>query len=414
MFLLIDAAIAATQPLINVAQGRGWDGATYYQVAQQLAAGIRPLAEAPFVYRLGTPALVALLTPNDLMLGFVLVNAAANALTAMLVYLWLRRFIANPWIRLGLFASFVLMWHGPVRFFHFYPVSAEHLTYAVNVIGLLVAYSFRDRISWRLVGALSVLAAVGVAIRETGLLAAAALPFLRNPLRLERRVPRVAALLFVPVVVGIAALVLVHSAASQTNSYSFVSAITFRFAEKNPLVYILGWWSAYGPLLVVPLVAWRRSLAFLMSNQMLAAFLGACAVLGWVGGQDTERYVFWAAPIVYLVIADALPDVLAGASRWVLAVFVGMQALAERVGLQIPQPSTLDPELLSRDRTFDHLMLLTPIGGNVDYFDLWSYWMPRLAKTVLLAEYAGLLIVVAALVYWRSARARARRATAPI
>src|SRR6185503_4474272 len=134
IFVLIDVVAAATQPLIDIAGGRGWDGATYYQVAQQLAAGIRPIADAPFVYRLGTPALAALLTPNDLFSGFVIVNAAANALTAMLVFLWLRRFIASSWIRLALFVSFVAMWHGPIRFFHFYPVSAEHLTYAANVI----------------------------------------------------------------------------------------------------------------------------------------------------------------------------------------------------------------------------------------------------------------------------------------
>jgi len=414
IFVLIDVVAAATQPLIDVAGGRGWDGATYYQVAQQLAAGIRPIADAPFVYRLGTPALAALLTPNDLFSGFVIVNAAANALTAMLVFLWLRRFIASSWIRLALFVSFVAMWHGPIRFFHFYPVSAEHLTYAANVIGLLVAYAFRDRISWRLVAGLGILTAIGVAVRETALLAAAALPFLRNPLRRDLRAPRAGLLLFVPVVAGVAALLIVHSIASQTNSYGFLSAITFRFAEKNPLVYVLGWWNAYGPILIVPIVAWRRSLQFLRSHQMLAAFLGACAALGWVGGQDTERYVFWAAPIVYLLVGDALPSVFAGLSRWVVVAIAGMQAFAERVGVAVPQPSTIDPELLSRDRSFDHLMLLTPIGGNVDYFDLWSFWMPRMAKTILLAEYAALLIIVAALVYWRSARARARRAAAPI
>ena len=414
LFVLVDLVTAATQPLINVAGGRGWDGATYYQVAQQLAAGMRPTADAPFVYRLGTPALAALLTPNDLMLGFVMVNAAANALTAMLVYFWLRRFIANSTVRLALFVSFVAMWHGPIRFFHFYPVSAEHLTYAVNVIGLLVAYAFRDRISLRFVAGLSVLTAIGVAVRETALLAAAALPFLRNPLRRELRAPRVSVLLFVPALAGVAALLIVHSVAAQTNSYGFVSAIMFRFAEKNPLVYLLGWWNAYGPLLIIPIVAWRRSFAFLGSHQMLAAFLGACAALGWVGGQDTERYVFWAAPVVYLVVGDALPTVFAGLSKWVVVAFAAMQAVAERVGLAIPQPSTVDPELLGRDRTFDHLMLLSPIGGNVDYFDLWSFWMPRMAKAILLAEHVALLVVVAALLYWRSARARARRAAAPI
>lgn len=44
------------------------------------------------------------------------------------------------------------------------------------------------------------------------------------------------------------------------------------------------------------------TLSFLWSHQWLGAFLGACAVLGWVGGQDAERYAFWSAPVVYVLI----------------------------------------------------------------------------------------------------------------
>ena len=413
LFLLADLAIAATQPLIAVNGGKGYDGASYYRVAEQLVAGTRPTEEAPFVYRLGTPFLAATIAPRDLISGFTIVNAAANAVTAMVFFLWLRPFVPDLRIRLALLAAFVLMWHGPIRFFHFYPVSAEHLTYAVNMVGLAGAYALRDRISLRLVGALAVLALAGAAIRETTLLASAALPFVRDPLRLARRIPTAPIVLFLPIAAGAVALVAVHGAATQTNSFGFMQAIVVWLTEKSPLVYALGWWIGYGPLLALPIITWRSTLAFLASNQLLAAFLAACAVLGWVGGQDTERYVFWAAPVVFVLIGRAIPEILALGSRAVLILVFAAQAVAERVALVIPQPAEFDPVTLDRDRHVDFLVALTPLGGRVEYFDLWSFWMPRLAKVILLGEYVGLFVLIAGAVAFRSARTR-RSGSAPM
>src|SRR5256885_12511004 len=81
LFLLADAAVAATQPLIDVADGKGWDGASYYTVAQQLASGERPTEEAPFVYRLGTPFLAATDSPNERNAGLLVGERAAHALS---------------------------------------------------------------------------------------------------------------------------------------------------------------------------------------------------------------------------------------------------------------------------------------------------------------------------------------------
>jgi hypothetical protein len=413
LFLLADLAIAATQPLIAVNGGKGYDGVSYYTVAEQLVAGTRPTEEAPFVYRLGTPFLAATIAPRDLIAGFTIVNAAANALTAMVFFLWLRPFVPDARIRLVLLASFVLMWHGPIRFFHFYPVSAEHLTYAVNMVGLAGAYALRDRISLRLVGLLALLAVVGAVIRETALLASAALPFVRNPLRFAGRVPTAPILLFVPIAAGAIALVAVHSAAAQTNSFGFTQAIVVWVTEKSPLVYALGWWIGYGPLLALPIITWRRSLAFLAANQLLAAFLAACAVLGWVGGQDTERYVFWAAPVVFVLIGRAIPEIVALGSRAVVVVVFAAQAVAERVALVIPQPAEFDPVILDRDRHVDFLVALTPLGSRVEYFDLWSFWMPRLAKVILLGEYVALFVLIAGAIALRTARTR-RGGSAPM
>jgi hypothetical protein len=130
-------------------------------------------------------------------------------------------------------------------------------------------------------------------------------------------------------------------------------------------------------------------------------------VLGWIGGQDTERYVFWAAPVVYVLVGRAALELAPWLSRPLLAVIVAGQALAERVLLPVPQTQHFDPLTLPPDRSVaDLLYVLTPLRAN-EYFDLWSYWMPRLAKVVMLAEYG---VVAATIVVWLLL---ARRRAAP-
>jgi hypothetical protein len=396
LFIVVSLGSALLQPQITVNDGRGWDGNDYYKVAEQIVAGQRPTAEAPFVYRLGGPFLAAKLAPSDLMTGFKIVNLAANALTVLLLVLWFRRFVADRRVRIALLAAFVLAWHGPIRFFWFYPVASEHLAYLANMVMLLGAQQLRERISLRLLGVLGIVAFLGATARETALLAPAALPFLRGPLR--RAVPPpVTLLLFVPLLAGVLAFALVHAIGSQTNSYGYLQALVEWIRQKSIFVYVLGWWNAYGPILALPLFAWRGTLSFLRANQMLALFLLAATVLGWIGGQDTERYVFWAAPVVYVLVGRASLELAPWLSRPLVAVIVAAQALAERVFLPIPQTQHFDPLTLPPDQPVgDLLYLLTPLRTS-EYFDLWSFWMPRLAKAVMLAEYT---IVAATIVIW--------------
>jgi hypothetical protein len=407
LFAAVNVGSALLQPQITVNDGRGWDGNEYYKVAEQLVAGQRPTAEAPFVYRVGTPFLAATLAPADLMTGFKIVNLAANTLTVSLLVFWFRLFVGDRRVRVALMAAFILAWHGPIRFFWFYPVASEHLAYATNMVVLLGAQQLRERISLGVLGLLGFVTFLGATARETALLAAAALPFLRGPLR--RAVPPRSTLLLVwPFIAGALAFALVHAIGSQTNSYGYLQALLDWFGQKSIFVYVLGWWNAYGPLLALPLFAWRGTLSFLWANQMLALFLLAAAVLGWIGGQDTERYVFWAAPIVYVLVGRSALELAPWLSRPLVAIIVAAQALAERVTLPIPQTEHLDPLTLSPDRSVgDLLYVLTPLRAT-EYFDLWSFWMPRLAKAVVLAEYA---IVASTIVVWL-ALARRRRVMA--
>lgn len=402
IFIAINLALAFSQPQIGVNDGLGWDGVQYATVAQQLASGERPTAEAPFVYRVGTPLAAALIAPRDLVAGFRIANLAGNAATVALLVFWFRIHIADRRVRLAMLLAFMLAWHGPVRFFWFYPIASEHLAFAANVAVLLGGWSLRERLSLPLLAGLAAVAFAGTLVRETALLAPAVLPLARLRLR------PASALLLLPLAAGLIAFVAAHMVGTQTNTYSYLHAVLDWFREKSIFVYVLGWWNAYGPLLVLPVVTWRASIFFLRANPMLLAFLALAAILGWVGGQDTERYVFWAAPIVYALAGRAIASLIDTLPAVAVASLGLLQLLSERVGLAIPQPRELDPLTLAPDRGLGGVTFaLTPLGG--EYFDLWSFWMPRVAKAILLGEYAVCAVVIFAVLTRAGRRVPARR-----
>ena len=161
MFVLVNIVSAFSQAQIGVNDGKGWDGAWYVTVAQEISGGQPLVAEAPFVYRVGTPALAALVDRDNLILGFKVVNLAANVTLTLLLMVWLRLFVKDWRVRLGLILAFLLQWHGPIRFVHFYPVAADNWFAALLLAGLLAIHSLEKRVSWLAIAAVSVLALLG-------------------------------------------------------------------------------------------------------------------------------------------------------------------------------------------------------------------------------------------------------------
>jgi hypothetical protein len=110
-------------------------------------------------------------------------------------------------------------------------------------------------------------------------------------------------------------------------------------------VYVHGLFIAFGPALVLPLYFWRTAADWLKSQPGLAWTLAIFLVLGWVGGSDTERIVYWAMPIVYALLGvilekHALP-------RSFLAVLAVLQLLSHRVFQTLPDFPGPYPELWS-------------------------------------------------------------------
>jgi hypothetical protein len=410
MFAAVTVITAAFQPQIDINDGKGWDGAAYYTVAQELSGGQALTADAPFVYRVGTPFLASLVDPNNLVLSFKIVNLAANATLTLLLLVWLRLFIGDWRIRLGLIAAFLLQWHGPVRFTLFYPVAADNWFAALLLAGLLVVHALSKRGSWLLIAGVTALAVLGTLVRESGLLLALVVPFARNPVHLGWRLPRFSVVLLLPLAIAAAGFGGLHAMAHLTNTASSPDAGGLIVPKSVP-VYALGWWTAFGPLLILPLFTWRRTAAFLWQHQYMLALLGAVTLLSSFQSpalqlqlQDTERYLFWAMPVMYVLIGRALEELLPIISRPLLGILLTCQLLAERAFWGIPQPGGTDDPAAIYSHGSAALLLFTPLGNNVHYFDIFPSWMSQAYRLILLGEYVALGVIMLVWLYWLATR----------
>jgi hypothetical protein len=121
-----------------------WDGARYQQMAEQLAHGAPARTEAPFVYRIGWPWLVAKLFPFDVLRGFTILNVMASAAACGLFALWLEAAgVGSMRARVLLVALFMAAWHGPARFLYFAPTLVDPPLFAGLLAGSLLVKALR-------------------------------------------------------------------------------------------------------------------------------------------------------------------------------------------------------------------------------------------------------------------------------
>ena len=336
LFVLVAALCLAFQKPLTYHDGQGWDGVSYFQMAQQIAHHERPSAIGPFAFRLGTPALVAWLFPGDILLGFRLINLAACLLSTLFLTLWLRRLIQTPWLRLAFVATYLTQWHAPLRFTAHYAAYTDPWLFVFVLALLLTLPPFAKphpegtRVaSFWLVGG----GCVGTLFREAVIVVPLAL-FLATRGRQ-----------WLPLLGGILGIVATHLLATQTDSYSFARTVG-QWAYNKPLpVYVHGLFIAFGPALVLPIYFWQTAKSWLRANPTLTWALAIFLVLGWVGGSDTERIVYWAMPIVYALIG-AILEVHALPKSFLIALAI-LQLLSHRVFQTLPDFPGLYPELWS-------------------------------------------------------------------
>lgn len=380
-----------------------WDAVQYYLVSSQIAAGHTPTAEAPYVYRLGLPWLVAQGWPQDPARGFFIVNLLFALVTAPLLALWLRTGIERMSVRLAMVALFAAAWHGPLRYVHFNGgyVDPPYLVLVILSLGLF--HSMRTRPgSWQL-PALTALTAVGTALRETMLLLPVSALLLGNPIsdrwRLDMR--RINWRMIAAIAAGAAVIAVTHAVVVADTTRSFVAA-ALQWIRKPITAYVLAWFTAYGPVLALLIFDARQVGRDLLDRQHLLGFLGLCAVLAFFGGSDTERFLFWAMPVIYLLIGRACERHLAVVgSAAVGAALLIVQALSARIFWTIPDPAFEAGPLGDAGSMFERLYAVADRVFVIDHFH-WNLWSSFGSQPFRLARLAFYLVVAGGLIVaWR-------------
>jgi hypothetical protein len=384
---------------------RYWDGDEYYAMTEQIAARQVPHAAAPYVYRLGTPWLVARLWPGDIVTGFRTVNLTAAAATALLLLLWLRRFVAQRWARLIVAALFIVEWHGPARFVFYYPVYVDPLAFPFLVGGLILIDAIRARGSeggHRLLPAMTALCVFGTLCREVMVVVPLALLFVGNPIhRGTGATLRMADWkLWVPLAATALTLAATRLLTRPRVAFAVVGTALFHIRDKPLYTWVLAWFMTFGPILALAFYNWREVLSTFAQRQYLAVYTLLFAALAYVGGHDTERYLFWTMPVIYLLIAQALvTHRQALANTYLVAVLVVAQAVSARVFWGIPSPSLAVATLAEMPtlgaKTYSVLNRLFVVDDF--HWNLWSNFGSRPFHALLLAIY---LVFSAALLVW--------------
>jgi len=394
---------AATQ---HATTSTTWDAVQYYQVAGQLAADRAPSAEAPYVYRLGLPWIAARFWPANPARGFFLVNVFCGLAAAPLLALWLRRGIARAWVRLLMVALFAASWHGPIRYVHFNSGYVDP-PFVVGVLAaLLIAHGHERRAGARAVAALTALTMAVTAMRETMVMVPASLLAAGNPFgrggTLAGAMARVQWIWLLPLAAGAATIAATHAIVDADTTRSFTAA-ALQWIRKPPTAYVLAWFTAYGPALALLVFDWRGVARDLAEWQDLATFAGLCAVLAYFGGSDTERFVFWAMPVVYLLMGRAIerhPGVVRAPA--IAAVLVAAQAVSARVFWTIPDPRVEAAPLGEGVGLAARLSAVADRLFVIDHFH-WNLWSSFGSQPFRLAR-LGLYLAVTGLLVWMMAR----------
>ena len=378
-----------------------WDAEQYYLIASQLAAGRAPAAEAPYVYRLGLPWLVAQAWPADAVRGFFVVNVACGLAIASLLSLWLRFGVERLSVRLAVVTLFAVAWHAPIRYVHFNGGYVDPPFLLFVLLSLVMLQGMQERARPWPVAAFTALTIAGVLIRETMLLLPASALLLGNPIRRGTSpvdwVRHLRWFLLIPIAAGLAVVAVTHAVVIADTTRSFVAA-ALQWIRKPPSAYVLAWFTAYGPVLALLAFDWRAVLADLRDRQHLSALLAFCTVLAFFGGSDTERFVFWAMPVVYLLIGRSFERNLGLFTSAILGVsLVVAQAVSTRIFWSIPDPRLDAMPLASGAGLADRLYAVADRVLVIDHFH-WNLWSSfgsqpfRLVRLVLYLAVTALLI----------------------
>lgn len=375
------------QKQISHNEGKGFDGVYYYQLATDFVNGDSPTAKSPFVYRIGTPYVVSVFFPNDLMTGFKSVNLVFAVISIFLLLGFLRLYIDDERIIMLLVALYIIYWQSPLRLSIYYPVHTDPASIAFMLASLIaVTNVIRDKARKPNLILLTFLTGIGVFFREICLVPAMALAFSSFVSFKEQKfaliLPQKKQLIyFIPMIVGLLGYIATILFVNKSDDSTLFGATLGWLYEKSIVMYLHALMMAFGPILILAIYNIRNGIKFLKSEPHLLFFVVAMLILGWVGGSDTERLLYWSMPVVYILLGKFVVEKSSLLNWQIIALIAITQLISTRAFLFIPDY----PNDFSSVIPF-----LTPFTNEFPLFDLWSWHGNRKMNIISFLQYATL------------------------
>jgi len=209
---------------------------------------------------------------------------------------------------------------------------------------------------------------------------------------------------------GMIAVISIRTVAHQTNHYRFAETAVAWMYDKPLLTYLHAWFIAFGPMIVLPLLNCNLITTFFRTHRFHLIFLVMISILGWIGGSDTERIIYYAMPIVYVQIANVLLDTMEVLkhSPILITFIILIQCVSQRIFWYLPDyppsphgPIHSLPAIFGNTVQFYHIPFLTILSSCGNYLDLFSFHSGLTIKALTLVQY---IIVSVMLLVWMRIR----------
>jgi hypothetical protein len=323
------AIVFATTPQIAFGTGDrgvgyGHDGLSYGWMAEQFSWFDRG-AVGQFAYRF-LPSMLVHYSGLGTFAGFRVLNLCCHVGVTLLAYRIARQYTRARSVAV-LAATFVVLRKFGFKFTMYYPVLTDGLG---DLLLLAIVWATLERRPILYVVAM----VAAVATRENLLVL---LPFnLLYAFRTGTRGGRLvgaAALQALPVI----AFVLSRwhpvfvSIGDVGAGWLLAAGTTFVRSPAQQQALMLGYVNALGVLAVVPVLSWRRAVAFIGEQYEWAWFFGATLVLSAICGSDFDRYAVWMSPLAIALVTLEMRDAGSPSRLWIH--FVLLQLVATELFL---------------------------------------------------------------------------------
>lgn len=339
IILVVLAFSSAFEKPLTMENGLTFDALQYFSVAQKFESHQHVIGESPFVYRIGLPFLVSVFFPEDLFTGFRLINLAGAFISIFLLLIWFRLHLKNIFVRLWLIVLFSTHWVGVLRLSYYSPVHVESLNTVFNLVGfILVYYLQKNPKDFRLFAMFCTVIFLGVFFRESVIFLAAIYfaVFIHGALNgsNDNASPSVKEIFLAgsPLLLGLISFGLTRTIASPDNEYSLLANMVAWTYQKPFPTYLQSYFTTYGPMLALLVPAFNKVKDFLAREKFYTYYLAFICLIAWGIGSDTDRFLFWAMPVVYTLLGLAMEQLipLFKKQRMVLISLIFLQLLAQR------------------------------------------------------------------------------------